>query len=455
VFNNITFDALKHKNHIIIMKVLGRKFVYGAAILASFISFSCKQNDQIVDKNVTPDPVIPTPSVNELFTYYGSPTDGTNPQTLDAMWANAEKLNVTATVPNPAPPKLFQGYWGNSYNVDLRSICDTINGDIYFLVEWADATRGMVQAPYYFNPTTHAWAKESSSPVFDTLNGVMTRKGMNEDKFSFLWNISCEKFVTQSCYGSCHTYYKDASINSGTGNHWTANYLEKIDQWHLFMMRGDYYHQCSDEFQDDGYSGTGYTPSLTNGRHVDEIGTTPSTKGPYNNQQSLKASNKPSMSQTVPLWINLNPTGDQKYYILDKDTVNTTNFKVIVSVDSMGVLSYSSVRGGAVEGTIDPNVGTDYLQGANSQIAPKAFPSIIVAPYEGGRADIGAYYYHDGSKWHLIFKRKLKTADTKNQDIDFSDRSSDKLFGIGIFNDANNQHAICPGLVLKYKKSTN
>ncbi len=432
------------------------KFLFGALVMASVLSFSCKQNDQIVDQNVTPAPEVPAPSTNELFTYFGAPSDPTNAQSLDAMWAKAEKLTVSATVPNPAPPKLFQGYWGNTYAVDMRSITDTVAGKIYFLIEYNDATKGYDQAPYYFNPTTHLWAKESNSPVFDTTSGVMTRLGINEDKFGVLWNISCAGFAAQSCYGSCHTYYSNAGINSGTGNHWTANYLEKVDQWHFFMMRGSYYNQCSDEFQDDGYSGTGYTPSLTNGRHVDQIGTTAATKGPANNQQTLKLSNKTTVSTTVPLWIYLNPTGNQKYYILDKDTLNTAICKFILSVDSMGVLSYGSARGGAVEGTIDPNGDAGFLQGANSALAAKGFPSILVAPYEGSRADVGANTYHDGTKWHIIFSRNLKTTDVLKQDVDFSDRQ-DKLFGIGVFNNANNQHAICPGLVLKFKKeaSTN
>ena len=78
-----------------------KKYFYGAVLLASMFSFSCKQNDQVVDQNVTPGPVIAAPSTNELYTYYASPTDPTNAQTLDAMWASAEKLTVTAVVPNP------------------------------------------------------------------------------------------------------------------------------------------------------------------------------------------------------------------------------------------------------------------------------------------------------------------------------------------------------------------
>ncbi len=432
-----------------------KKYFYGAVILASMLSFSCKQTDQIVDTNVTPGPEIAAPSVNELFTYYGAPSDPTNAQVLDAMWAKAEVLTVTATVPNPAPPKLFQGYWGNTYNVSLKSITDTIGGNIYFLAEWNDPTKGMDQAPYYFNSTTHLWAKESSNPVYDTINGVMTRKGFNEDKFGILWNISSAEFAAQSCYGTCHTYYSSATNpNTGTGNHWTKSYLDKVDQWHFYMMRGNYYKQCSDEFQDDGYSGaspTTYTASATNGRHVDAIGSTASSKGTYNNAQTLKLSNKTTVSTSVPLWIYLNPTGDQIYYMLDKDTLNTTNAKFILSVDSMGVLSYGSSRGGSVEGTIDPNASTDYAQRPNSVLPIKTFPSLIVSAYEGGRADVGGYTYHDGTKWHMIFSRKLKTGDMLNQDVDFSDRA-DKQFGIGFFDNANNQHAICPGLVLKFKK---
>lgn len=438
-----------------------KKYFYGAALLASMFFFSCKQNDQIVDQNVTPGPVIPAPSTNELYTYYASPADPTNAQTLDAMWANAEKLTVSAVVPNPAPPKLFQGYWGDTYSVDLRSITDTIGGYIYFLAEWADATKGFNQAPYYFDTTSHRWVKEPSSPQYDTINGTMLKYGYNEDKFGVLWNISTPAFSSQSCYGTCHTYYGNTSntgaLNSGTGNHWTSSYLEKVDQWHLFMMRGSYYKQCSDEFQDDGYSGAGtstYTASLTNGRHVDQVGGLGS-KGSANNAQTLKLSNKTSVSVTVPRWIyapGYTPIGDKAYYILDQDTL-TSNLKIILSVDSMGVLSYGSVAGGSVEGTIDPNTDNGYWPRSNSLPALKAIQSILVAPYVGSRADVGAFMHHDGSKWHVILKRKLKTDDVLKQDVDFSDRT-DKQFGIGVFNNANNQHAIVPGLILKFKKAT-
>jgi hypothetical protein len=437
------------------MKSVTRKFIYGAAVMAAIFSFGCKQTDQIVDQNVTPDPIIPTPSVNELFTYYGSPTDPTNAQSLDAMWAKAEVLSITATVPNPAPPKLFQGYWGNTHLVDLKSIVDTSNNMIYFLVEYTDNTKSFEQTPFYFDKKSRLWKKESNNPVFDTINGILTRKAFNEDKFSFLFNISSQKFATQSCYGTCHTYYSNASLNSGTGNHWTENYLEKVDQWHFKMMQTSFYKQCSDEFQDDGYSGaspTTYNASLTNGRHVDEVGGLGS-KGPANNQQSLKCSDKPSLTQTVPLWIYLNPTGNQNYYVLDTDTLNTSNVKIILAVDSMGVLSYGSTRGGAIEGTIDPNATTDYEQRPNSLPAVKAFASILVAPLQGSRADVGASIHHDGSKWHIILSRKLKTNDLLNQDVDFLDRK-DKLFGIGVFDQGNNQHAIAPGLILRFKKET-
>lgn len=432
-----------------------KKYFYGAVVLASMLSFSCKQTDQIVDTNVTAGPIIAAPSVNELYTYYGAPTDPTNAQVLDPMWANAEKLSVVAVVPNPAPPALFQGFWGDSYKVDVRSITDTINGKIYFLAEWNDPVKDFRTTPFYFDKASHLWKKESNNTVYDTINGFIKRKAINEDKFVMLWNISDASFAAQSCYGSCHTYYKSADPNSGTGNHWTKNYLEKIDMWHLKMMSTYYYKQCSDEFVDNGYSGAGpntYTANATNGRHLDQIGNPLSTKGSTNNQQTLSCTDKPTLKQTVPLWIYLNPTGDQEFFILDTDTLNTANTKIILAVDSMGVLSYGSVRGGAIEGTIDPNASNDYVQRANSLPALKAIPSILNAPLQGSRADIGANMYHDGSKWHLILSRKLRTDDMLNQDVDFSDRT-DKLFGLGVINAGHNQHAIVPGLVLKFKKA--
>ena len=50
-----------------------------------------------------------------------------------------------------------------------------------------------------------------------------------------------------------------------------------------------------------------------------------------------------------------------------------------------------------------------------------------------------------------MMKRALKTTDAVN-DVDFS-TLADQPFGVGaMFNGADNQHAIVPGLTLKFKK---
>jgi hypothetical protein len=108
-------------------------------------------------------------------------------------------------------------------------------------------------------------------------------------------------------------------------------------------------------------------------------------------------------------------------------------------------------------GTIDPNVGTDYLRSGDpvyGNTAPKAIPSVVVAPFANGRGDITCQAIYTGTGWVVEYQRALKTSDALKQDIDFSNWDNDQPypFGIAIWNKSNNQHGIQPNLQLKFKK---
>ena len=127
-----------------------------------------------------------------------------------------------------------------------------------------------------------------------------------------------------------------------------------------------------------------------------------------------------------------------------KDTLPGGAAIKVIAVDSMGVLTLAN------SATIDPRVGTDYQQvGAGD--GPKCIPGSIVDAYTGSRGDVIANAFYTGTGWRLLLKRALKTSDTVN-DVDFSTLSN-QFFGIGVmFNGADNQHAIVPGLTLVFEK---
>jgi len=350
--------------------------------------------------------------------------------------------------------------------------------NIYFLVEIKDASQSVTVAPWYFNPAANAngktgWAKEPNSDSYDA-NGILTRAGMGEDRVAMLWNIdnSTPKFLTQTCYASCHIFtpYTDYSKNppvytaNASGNHYTNGASEKIDMWWGrlgYMSKDASLHFMDDNYQDwaGGPTYTNVTGGNGNGRHVDGIvpdGTYSSTwpnrpnytasptQGEVNNSQNLKL-NGTGPSVSVPIWVV--PGSKNAGYILIADTANGTAKKV-TQVDSSGVLTLSDGT------TIDPNVGTDYQRTGDPVTGPtaaNAIPSYIGVPLIGGRADItGAASYTAGG-WIVEYKRALKTGDQLKQDIDFTSLQ-DQVFGMAIWNNSNYQHGIQPNLTLTFKK---
>jgi hypothetical protein len=432
--------------------------VFGIVAFTAFFLMYCTKKDQVVG--------IPSANSNELLSFKTT-TAPTIDGTIDAIWAKATKLNVDPTVPYPGN-NLFSGYNGESYPATIRSMYDDQN--IYFLIEYADTSKSVNVAPWYFNPSTGRWAQESTSRTFDA-NGNLIRDGWGEDKLAFLWNIdnSTPNFTTQTCYASCHVFtpYMDYSqnpaamkSNAGQGNHYTTGANEKIDMWWAHLSRDLIFNQMDDNYQDwaGGPGVTGLVGGSGNGRHVDGITVSgASTTWPYaptytstgaqgatNNRQSLKLDGT-GATVTVPLWII--PNASNYYYILATDTLPGGKAVKITGVSSTGVLSYNG-------GSIDPTVGTDYLRQGNTVyggVGPKCFPSYIASPLIGGRADISCAATYNGTGWVVEIKRALKTGDVLKQDIDFTSLQ-DQPFGFAIWNKSNNQHGIQPNLLLRFQK---
>lgn len=418
----------------------------------------CTKTDQVVSTSSS--------SSSELFSYKTA-TAPTIDGNIDVIWSKAAKLQIVPTVPDPGNG-LFSGYIGETYPATIRSMYD--DQYIYFLIEYADTSKSVNVQPWYFNPSTNSWAQEPSSRTYDA-NGVLTRDGWGEDKVAFQWNVnfSTPKFIAQTCYASCHVFtpYLDYSVtpavmrsNANSGNHYTNGANEKIDMWWAHLSRDVIFNQMDDDYQDwaGGPAVTNLTGGSANGRHVDDITvsgastvwpyaptyTTAALQGAFNNKQTLKLDGI-GASVSVPYWIIPNATN--YYYILATDTLSGGKAAKITGVSSTGVLSYSG-------GSIDPKTLTDYQRVGDpvyGGVGPKAFPSYIASPLIGGRADINCAAVYTGSGWVVEIKRKLKTADVLNQDIDFTSLQ-DQQFGMAIWNKSNNQHGIQPNLLLHFQK---
>ncbi|MGZ8541506.1 MAG: ethylbenzene dehydrogenase-related protein [Chitinophagaceae bacterium] len=442
------------------MKLFKSKYswIISTIILAVGYLVSCTKNDQVLDLPVAL-------SGTELFSekITTAPTiDGT----IDAMWEKAAKLNFSSAIPDPGNG-LFAGYQGISYPVTLRSMYDDQN--IYFLAEVPDTDKNHNVSPWYFDPATKLWAKEPGAKVLDA-NGKLSREGFGKDQFAMLWNIdkSTPKFITQTCYASCHLFSPvwDNKVvpavfkPNNSGNHYTNAQSEKIDQWWAHPQRGMVYGYMDDNYQDyaGGPAVTSQAGGNANGRHFDDLVpkgsfsasfpygpeyTSDATQGSFNNTQKLKLDGS-GTAVDVPIWVIPNSTSG---YIKVEDTLAGGTAVRITGVSSEGVLSYNG-------STIDPNVGTDYQRlgtSPTSGIGAKSIPSVVLSPIKNGRADITLSAVHTGTGWVYEFKRALKTGDVLKQDVDFSSLE-DQPFGVAVFEKSNYQHAIKPNLVLKFKK---
>src|SRR6516162_2265096 len=189
------------------MNLLTKKYVWVITTIVLAIGYvvSCTKDNLVLD--------VPATNASTDLISIKVTTPPTIDGVIDASWSNATKLNATPTVPDPGNG-LFAGYNGEQYPATVRSMYDDQN--IYFLVEWNDAKNSSIVSPWYFDPGTGRWAQEPSSRTFD-VNGNLTREGWGEDKLAMLWNIdfSTPKFITQTCYASCHVFtpYMDYSKN--------------------------------------------------------------------------------------------------------------------------------------------------------------------------------------------------------------------------------------------------
>lgn len=435
------------------MKKPNKLFVVTSLVVMIVATLTfCTKSNQVLDLPVSL-------TGNELFSQFTTTAPNLD-GTIDQVWNNATQLTGMTEVPNPGNG-MFAGYVGDRYKYTLRSLYD--NQYIYFLAEWNDPSQGTTVQPWYFDPATKRWSQESNSRQFD-VNGNMVREGMGTDQLAFLWNIdnSTPKFLTQTCYASCHLFspyrnYAGVMVPNKSGNHYTNGSNEKIDMWWLRLNKELPMGQMDDQYQDwaGGPTVTDTVGGNGNGRHADDlvppipfstsyINKNPNpSNGPINNRVSLKIDGN-GTSVNVPAWVI--PEAVNKAYIEVQDTLPGGSAKKVTGISSTGVLSFAG-------GTLDPNGQVEYQQkaGVYGGVGSKCIPSFIAVPYTMGRADISAKGIHTGTGWVVEFKRLLNTNNDLKQDVNFQSLQ-DQPFGLAIFNNCNYQHSIKPNLVLKFRK---
>lgn len=411
------------------MKMLQSKYLW---IMTSFILFagywvSCTKDDQLLTTGGTTDK---NTELVSLKVASGPTLDGT----IDASWANCQKLTTTVTVPDPGND-YFKGYVGNVHTVSMRSMYD--GSKIYFLAEWNDANKSLNRDPWYFDPATKTWKEENRKPIFDAA-GEKVRDAFYEDKFAMLWNVnnSVTDFNSQGCYATCHTSLDPLTHGGATGRHFTGSATEFLDMWHWKSVRTGFpSSQVDDQLQNntefDLADGGRHGDPKVSGGYADNVQTLPLTGG------------TPGQTVSVPKYFV--PGSTNYYWVLKSDQISGTA-KLITGVDVNGVLTYAG-------GTIDPNTDVEF-QRSGATTGSKCMPSVCdVAPFVGDRGDIDAKAIFTGGGWILEFSRSLITPSgvTGNSDVQF-DVTSDYVFGIAVFDNAAIAHAINSKFTLKFSQ---
>jgi len=205
-----------------------------------------------------------------------------------------------------------------------------------------------------------------------------------EDKFAMFWNINTKGFEAEGCMIACHL---NEPGDTSAGRKYTDTAGETIDMWHAKFVRTLPMGMFDDQYVDDN---TEPKENAGWGRKGD----TGKGGGGYKNNDNA--------DKTAPAFMNLNPTEDEKYFVIPSKKIPfVDNFK-----------------------------------------AGDVLPGIDIAPMMGGRADIlSRNNYADGT-WTLEVMRSLKTEgeNAETQDVQFTDMSKSYPFGIAVFDNSQINH---------------
>jgi hypothetical protein len=203
-----------------------------------------------------------------------------------------------------------------------------------------------------------------------------------EDKFAMLWNINSRTFGNAGCAVLCHMNADDVSA----GRKYTALPEETVDMWHWKGVRTGPLGQIDDQHID---SNTDPAENSGWGRKGD----TKTGGGYYNNAAGGEIRWQNPRTGKV--------AGDE-YWIFDSEK--------------------------------EPFVDT-YRTG--DKIA-----GIVIAPFEGPRADIAAEAVWANGSWTLEIERNLVTvgANSETQDVQFTDLTKSYPFGVAAFDNSQINH---------------
>jgi hypothetical protein len=433
------------------MKDKKKLLFVGVLALSFFALYNCTKSNQILGGPPSADT---SSTLRSAYTTTAPVIDGT----IDAVWSTAIPLHITAVVPDPGAD-LWPGWVGTSHNVTLQALYDS--DYVYFLAQWEDATNTVNLTPWYYT-SSGSWAHESNSITWDA-NGIETKPAYGEDKFGMAFNIdnSCTGFITQTCYAVCHirTTLDTATLMNTGGNMSTTAQNAKVDLWEMRVM-SDQAAEFTSEGSSGGYAkdcfidwagGISQANNNSNGRHNDFDATGTNTASwPLNNSQSLTIAST-SAKVTVPKYVP-NPNGSapaQRKYVWYADTVGaaagTGKYVLVTAVDTSNNLYYNN---GGTE-TMIP--ASSYpVESLLSVTYANQIPYEILFPPTGSLADIHCVVVYTGSGYVAEFKRARKTGDTAKQDVDFSNKQ-DQPFGIGVFDNGGNNHAIVTNLLLHFQ----
>lgn len=254
-----------------------------------------------------------------------------------------------------------------------------VGDTLYMVLQYNDPTHSQRRSPFV-KQADGSW-KKLKDP--DDKGGDNNK--YYEDKAAMIWPIgnSIADFKSDGCFSACH----DDEPPKPYGNKYTETEGELGDIWHFKTVRTGPIGQVDDQWLDD----TRYEPKKAKGagRHGDA-----KTGGGYKN-------------------IDLK---DGKPEFMNKD------------------------------GKPANNGGTYWLKATDkaafddSKFKPgDEVASIMIAPFEGDRGDISAGMAWKDGVWTMEMSRKLVTG--SKTDVEFDDLSTEYLFGVSVFDNAQVRHA--------------
>lgn len=263
---------------------------------------------------------------------------------------------------------------------------------LYLLLTYDDPTLSVRRSPYV-KQADGSWTKLKDP---DDKGGDNTK--FYEDKFGIIWNADKSIFGFDEkfgCQAACHA----GEPGKPYGNKYTTDEGELGDMWHAKYVRTVNIGQIDDGYVDH----TRFDPekAKTAGRKTDA-----KTGGGYEDVKLVDG--KPEFMSKDAKPANKGGT----YWLKAEDKVAFDNAKFV----------------------------------AGDEIA-----SIMIAPFQGDRADVTVSAKWKDGKWVAEIARKLVTG--SKTDVQFNDLAKSYGFGVAMFDNAQVRHAYVPApLILTFEK---